>query len=283
MAEKDVDIKEEKNGSKNGGKNGKEKKVKVLVKKSKLEYEEELKNLQVELTKLQKHVKEKGEKILVIFEGRDAAGKGGTIKVITENLNPRGARIVALEKPTEKEKTQWYFQRYVEHLPSAGEMVFFDRSWYNRAGVEPVMGFCTPEQTQEFLQEVPVFESLIIKSGIRLFKFYYSITKETQKKRFEDREKDPLKQYKLSAVDRKAQDVWDEYTIAEHEMFLASHTKHAPWSVIDSNDKKKARLNTIKFILGRIDYKDKIAAKHLKIDKDIVHTGREVILSIRNS
>jgi polyphosphate kinase 2 len=182
----------------------KQDKIQIWIKKNKLEYEKKLKNLQIELLKLQKYVKESGLRILIIFEGRDAAGKGGTIKTMTEHINPRGARVVALEKPSDKERTQWYFQRYVEHLPSAGEIVFFDRSWYNRAGVEPVMGFCTKEEYQEFLIEVPKFESLIARSGIKIFKFYFYVTKEEQKKRFEERKKDPLKHFKLSPIDEKA-------------------------------------------------------------------------------
>ena len=180
-------------------------KVQIWVRKETLEYERELTKLQIELLKLQNHVKEKGLKILMIFEGRDAAGKGGTIKRITEHLNPRGARVVALEKPSDIEKTQWYFQRYTQHLPSAGEIVFFDRSWYNRAGVEPVMGFCTTEEHHEFLREVPEFEKMLVKSGIILMKFYFSVSKKEQLKRFKKREVDPLKQYKLSPVDKESQ------------------------------------------------------------------------------
>ncbi|MDR2100230.1 MAG: polyphosphate kinase 2, partial [Campylobacteraceae bacterium] len=231
--------------------------VQIWVKKSKLDYIKKLKELQIELLKLQKYVKESGLRILVIFEGRDAAGKGGTIKAITEHINPRGARVVALEKPSDKERTQWYFQRYVEHLPSAGEIVFFDRSWYNRAGVEPVMGFCTKEEYQDFLIEVPKFESLIAGAGIKIFKFYFSVTKEEQKKRFEERKKDPLKHFKLSEIDEKAQELWEQYTLAEYSMLLASHTKDCPWAIVYSDGKKKARLNTIRHILRQIDYPNK--------------------------
>ena len=205
-----------------------QKKVRIWVRKDTLDYEKELTRLQIELLKLQSHVKEKGLKILMIFEGRDAAGKGGTIKRITEHLNPRGAKVIALEKPNETEKTQWYFQRYTQHLPSAGEIVLFDRSWYNRAGVEPVMGFCTPEEHHEFLREVPEFEKMLVKSDILLFKFYFSVSKKEQAKRFKKREIDPLKQYKLSPVDKESQNLWDNYTIAKFSMLMASNTELAP-------------------------------------------------------
>ncbi len=243
--------------------------VAVWTKKETLEYEDELKTLQIELLKMQNHVKESGKKVLMIFEGRDAAGKGGTIKRITEHLNPRGARVVALDKPSDVEKTQWYFQRYVQHLPSAGEMVLFDRSYYNRGGVEPVMGFCTQEEHKEFLHEVPEFEKMLINSDIIIFKFYFSVSKEEQKKRFEKRRTDPLKQYKLSPVDEKSQDLWDKYTIAKYSMLLASHTDHAPWTIIRSDNKKKARINCIKHILNHIDYPNKIKEKKLKADDKI--------------
>ena len=195
-------------------------KVQIWVRKDTLEYEKQLTKLQIELLKLQKYVKENGLKVLMIFEGRDAAGKGGTIKRITEHLNPRGARVVALEKPSDIEKTQWYFQRYTKHLPSAGEIVLFDRSWYNRAGVEPVMGFCTTEEHHEFLREVPEFEKMLVKSGIILMKFYFSVSKKEQLKRFQKREVDPLKQYKLSPVDKESQNLWDKYTIAKFSMLM---------------------------------------------------------------
>ncbi len=233
------------------------KKVQIWVKKETLEYEKELTSLQIELLKLQNYVKEKGLKVLMIFEGRDAAGKGGTIKRITEHLNPRGARVIALEKPSDIEKTQWYFQRYTKHLPCAGEMVLFDRSWYNRAGVEPVMGFCTTEEHHEFLKEVPEFEKMLVKSGIILFKFYFSVSKKEQAKRFKKREIDPLKQYKLSPVDKVSQDLWDKYTVAKFSMLMASNTDHAPWTIIRSDNKKKARLNCIKHILRNMNYPNK--------------------------
>ena len=251
--------------------------VAVWKKKETIEYENELKRLQIELLKMQNYVKDTGKKVLMIFEGRDAAGKGGTIKRITEHLNPRGARVVALDKPSDIEKTQWYFQRYVQHLPAAGEIVLFDRSWYNRAGVEPVMGFCTQEEHKEFLHEVPEFEKMLVNSDINIFKFYFSVSKDEQKRRFDKRRTDPLKQYKLSPVDEKSQGLWDKYTIAKYSMLLASHTEHAPWTVIRSDDKKKARINTIKHILNHFDYPDKIDKKTLKADEKIrIHADDEI-------
>ena len=256
---------------------GKTKRVAVWVKDEVLQYEDELKKLQIELLKMQNHIKEKGLKVLMIFEGRDAAGKGGTIKRITEHLNPRGARVVALDKPSDIEKSQWYFQRYSHHLPSAGEIVLFDRSWYNRGGVEPVMGFCTQEEHKEFLHEVPEFEKMLINSDIIMFKFYFSVSKHEQKRRFEKRRTDPLKQYKLSPVDEKSQGLWDKYTIAKYSMLLASHTDHAPWTIIRSDNKKKARINCIKHILSAMDYPNKIKDKKLVADKKIKIGGNEEI------
>lgn len=261
----------------------KEERLPIWVKASVIEYEEELKTLQIELLKLQNHVKEKGLKILMIFEGRDAAGKGGTIKRITEHLNPRGARVVALDKPSDVEKTQWYFQRYVQHLPSAGEMVFFDRSWYNRAGVEPVMGFCSEEDHKEFLHEVGEYERMLVNSGIILFKFYFSVSKNEQAKRFNGRKTDPLKQFKLSPVDAKSQDLWDKYTIAKYSMLLASHTSHAPWVIIRSDNKKKARLNCFKYILSRADYPTKLKKSHFKISDKILLDGDEELKLMESS
>ena len=255
----------------------------VWIKKEVLEYEEELQKLQIELLKLQKHVKEQGLKVLILFEGRDAAGKGGTIKRITEHLNPRGARVVALNKPSDVEKTQWYFQRYVQHLPSGGEIVLFDRSWYNRAGVEPVMDFCTQEEHQEFLHEVPFLERRLVNSGIILMKFYFSVSKDEQAKRFEERKKNPLKQYKLSPIDQLAQELWDKYTVAEYSMFMASHTETTPWAVIDSDNKKKARINCIKHVLNQIDYPEKVKQKHLKVDKDILFDADKKIAEFDNN
>ncbi len=254
--------------------------VRIWVKRETLEYEKELRKLQVELLKFQNHVKEKGLKILMIFEGRDAAGKGGTIKRITEHLNPRGARVVALEKPTDTEKTQWYFQRYVAHLPSAGEIVLFDRSWYNRAMVEPVMGFCTEREHHKFLKDAPEFEKMLVEEGIQIFKFYFSVSKKEQKRRFKSRETDPLKQYKLSPVDKESQKLWDEYTLAKFMMLSSTHTKEAPWTIIKSNNKKKARINTIKHILNFVDYPDKIDSKEIKVDRDIVVYGRDEAINM---
>lgn len=252
------------------------KKVQIWVKKDTVEYQKQLTLLQIELLKLQNHVKEKGLKVLAIFEGRDAAGKGGTIQRITEHLNPRGAKIVALEKPSEIEKTQWYFQRYTQHLPSAGEIVLFDRSWYNRAGVEPVMGFCTKEQHMQFLRDVPQFEQMLVNSGIILLKFYFSVSKKEQEKRFKKRESDPLKQYKLSPIDKEAQNVWDKYTVAKFSMLMASHNDISPWTIVKSDNKKRARLNCIKYILNSIDYKDKSKDKTLfEVDDKFIFSGSQ--------
>lgn len=261
---------------------GKSKRVSIWVKEETLIYEKELKRLQIELLKMQNYVKEKGLKIMMIFEGRDAAGKGGTIKRITEHLNPRGARVVALDKPSDTEKTQWYFQRYTHYLPSAGEIVLFDRSWYNRGGVEPVMGFCSQEEHKEFLHEVPDFERMLVNSDIIMLKFYFSVSKQEQSRRFNKRKTDPLKQYKLSSVDEKSQEMWDKYTIAKYSMLLASHTAHAPWTVIRSDDKKKARINTIRHILSHIQYPNKIKTKHLRPDHDILIAGEQEIKNMES-
>lgn len=250
-------------------------KVQIWIKKETLEYEKELRKLQVELLKLQNHVKEKGLKILMIFEGRDAAGKGGTIKRITEHLNPRGARVVALEKPSDTEKSQWYFQRYVEHLPSAGEIVLFDRSWYNRAMVEPVMGFCTEREHHKFLKDAPKFEAMIKDEDIQIFKFYFSVSKDEQKRRFKARETDPLKQHKLSPVDKLSQGLWNEYSLAKFMMLSSTHTEAAPWTIVKSDNKKKARINTIKHILNFVDYPNNIDKKEIVVDKDIIIYGRD--------
>jgi len=258
-------------------------KVQIWVSKEKIEYEEELSKLQVELLKFQNHVKDKGLKILMLFEGRDAAGKGGTIKRITEHLNPRGARVVALEKPNDKEKTQWYFQRYVNHLPSAGEIVLFDRSWYNRSMVEPVMGFCTERQHHKFLKDAPEFEKMIADEDIKIFKFYFSVSKDEQAKRFKARETDPLKQYKLSPVDKESQKLWDEYTLAKFMMLSATHTETAPWTIVKSDNKKKARINTIKHILNFVDYPKKIKDKEIKVDRKIIVYGRDEAIAMEKS
>ena len=219
-------------------------------------FEDELERLQVELVKLQAWIKLKGVKVVVIFEGRDAAGKGGVIKRITERLNPRICRVVALGTPTEKEKTQWYFQRYVPHLPSAGEMVLFDRSWYNRAGVERVMGFCTDDEYWEFLRSCPNFERMLIRSGIILLKYWFSVSEEEQEKRFQARLQDPTKRWKLSDMDLKSREKWVEYSKAKDEMLAYSDTKLSPWFVVNADSKKKARLNTIRHILSKIPYED---------------------------
>jgi polyphosphate kinase 2 len=220
-------------------------------------YETQKELLQIELLKVQNWVKLTGQKIVVIFEGRDAAGKGGTIKRFMEHLNPRAARVVALEKPTEHEQGQWYFQRYVEHLPTKGEMVFFDRSWYNRAGVERVMGFCDSVEYLEFMRQVPELERMLVRSGIRLFKYWFSVTHEEQRRRFEARTHDPLKQWKLSPIDKESQGKWDEYTEAKEAMFFYTDTADAPWTIVKSDDKKRARLNCMQHFLSELDYPDK--------------------------
>jgi polyphosphate kinase 2 len=220
------------------------------------DYERELSRLQVELVKLQEWIRHEGLRVVVIFEGRDAAGKGGAIKRITESLNPRICRVVALGTPTEREKTQWYFQRYVPHLPAAGEMVLFDRSWYNRAGVERVMGFCTEAQYQEFMHSCPEFERMLIRSGIRLIKYWFSVSDEEQEKRFQDRMKTPTKRWKLSPMDLQSRKHWAEYSRAKDEMFAVTDTKQSPWYVVNAEDKKCARLNVIQHLLSLFDYRD---------------------------
>ena len=247
--------------------------VAVYVKKKTLDYEVELKRLQIELLKLQNHVKEHDQRVLMIFEGRDAAGKGGTIKRITEHLNPRGARVVALEKPSDVEKKQWYFQRYIQHLPAGGEIVLFDRSWYNRAMVEPIMGFCTDEQNKRFIKDVPMFEQMLVKDGIKLFKFYFSVSKEEQLARFKARETDPLKQYKISPVDMEAQNLWDQYSVKKFQMLSETNRTVAPWTIIRSDNKKQARVNTIKFILKKMDYEGKLDKENFKTNPKIVVSG----------
>ena len=226
-------------------------------------YEDHKKELQVELLKVQNWVKQTGQRIVLLFEGRDAAGKGGTIKRFMEHLNPRAARVVALEKPTDLEKGQWYFQRYIQHLPTRGEMVFFDRSWYNRAGVERVMGFCNSLEYLEFMRQVPDLERMLTRSGIRLFKFWFSVTRGEQERRFAARSKDPLKQWKLSPVDEASRDKWIEYTQAKEAMFFYTDTADAPWTIVKSDDKRRARLNAMQHFLSQLDYPDK--------DPHIVH------------
>jgi polyphosphate kinase 2 len=253
-------------------KDGKDKTA-VLIKNSHIKYEAELKKMQIELMKLQLHMKESGDRILAIFEGRDAAGKGGTIKRFIAHLNPRNTRVVALTKPNETETTQWYFQRYTTHLPSAGEIVFFDRSWYNRAMVEPVMGFCSDEQNKRFLKDVPMLEELLVKDGIKLFKFYFSVSKNVQKERFESRKIDPLKHYKLSPVDNLAQEYWDQYSIRKFQMLSETNRTIAPWTIIRSDDKKKARVNCMKYLLHKMDYSNKLPDKELRPDPEIIVSG----------
>ncbi len=221
------------------------------------QYEREKRQLQIELLKLQKWSKRTGARHVIVFEGRDAAGKGGTIQRFMEHLNPRGARVVALEKPTELEKSQWYFQRYVVHLPTFGEMVFFDRSWYNRAGVEKVMGFCTPEQHAEFMRQAPKFEEMLVNEGLYLTKFWFSVSPAEQRTRFAIRLIDPLRQWKFSSTDMKAVNRWQAYTEAKEEMFFATDTDYAPWIVVKSNDKKRGRLNAMRHLLSKFDYDDK--------------------------
>jgi polyphosphate kinase 2 len=220
-------------------------------------YLEHMLPLQVELLKAQNWIKETGQRVVVLFEGRDAAGKGGTIKRFMEHLNPRAARVVALEKPSERERTQWYFQRYISHLPAAGEIVFFDRSWYNRAGVERVMGFCTPNEYLDFMRQCPDLERMFVNSGVRLFKYWFSVTRDEQVRRFRSRETDPLKQWKLSPIDRASIDKWDDYTEAKEAMFFFTDTADAPWVVIKSDDKKRARLNCMQHFLSSLEYPNK--------------------------
>jgi len=239
--------------------------------------EAELAKLQVELVKLQEWIKARGLKVVVIFEGRDAAGKGGTIKRFMEHLNPRAARVVALEKPTDHERGQWYFQRYIKHLPTKGEMVLFDRSWYNRAGVERVMGFCSSAEYLEFMRQCPEYERMLVNSGIRLYKYYFSVTRKEQKRRFAARMEDPLKQWKLSPIDKQSLDKWDDYTEAKEAMFFYTDTADAPWTVIKSNDKKRARLNAMLHFLSTLDYPGKDSEIAIPPDPLIVSTAQHVL------
>ncbi|HYY01547.1 MAG TPA: polyphosphate kinase 2 [Mycobacterium sp.] len=223
------------------------------------EYEHLKRRLQIELLKLQQHGKRTGARHVIVFEGRDAAGKGGTIKRFMEHLNPRSARVEALEKPSEREQTQWYFQRYIGHLPAGGEIVLFDRSWYNRAGVEKVMGFCTPEQHAEFLRQAPLFEEMLVNDGISLTKFWFSVSPAEQRTRFAIRLVDPVRQWKFSPTDMESLDRWDDYTAAKEEMFADTDTDAAPWIVVKSNDKKRARINAMRYLLAKFDYDNKDA------------------------
>jgi polyphosphate kinase 2 len=233
-------------------------------KMSRRQYELEKARLQAELLKVQLWAQETGQKFVMLFEGRDAAGKGGTIKRFTEHLNPRTARVVALNKPTDEERGQWYFQRYVNHLPTNGEIVLYDRSWYNRAGVERVMGFCEPDEYLEFMRQTPDLERMLSRSGIRLYKYWFSVTQQEQLRRFQSRETDPLKQWKLSPIDKASLDKWDDYTEAKEAMFFYTDTADAPWTVIKSNCKKRARLNCMRHFLSTLDY----PGKDLEIAKD---------------
>ena len=244
-------------------------------------YDHHKRLLQIELVKLQNWVKDTRQRIVIIFEGRDAAGKGGTIKRFTEHLNPRGASVVALEKPSERERTQWYFQRYVAHLPAAGEIVLFDRSWYNRAGVERVMGFCTPAEYLEFMREAPEFERMLVHSGLHLTKFWFSVTRSEQRTRFVIRQVDPVRQWKLSPMDIKSLDKWDDYTEAKDAMFFYTDTADGPWTVVKSNDKKRARLEAIKHVLEQFDYEGKDEEVVGKPDRKII--GPPALLSEKTS
>ncbi|WP_025918041.1 polyphosphate kinase 2 [Herminiimonas sp. CN] len=233
-------------------------------------YEKEKFRLQVELLKLQAWVKETGQRVVILFEGRDAAGKGGAIKRFMEHLNPRGARVVALEKPSESERGQWYFQRYVQHLPTRGEIVLFDRSWYNRAGVERVMGFCSDAEYTEFMRQAPEFERQLVRSGVHVIKFWFSVSRKEQRRRFKEREGHPLKQWKLSPIDLASLDKWDDYTRSKEAMFFETDTADAPWSVIKSDCKKRARLNAMRYVLHRLPYTNRDLAHIGKLDLMIV-------------
>jgi len=244
----------------------------------KKEYERDLEALQIELLKAQRHITATGDRVVIVFEGRDAAGKGGSIKRFREHLNPRGGEHVALPKPTDAERTQWYFQRYVAHLPSAGMITMFDRSWYNRAGVEKVMGFCTPQQHALFLRQVPDFEQSLVGSGIHLVKLWFTVSQARQKQRFDDRRKDPLKQWKLSPIDEVSVKKYDEYTEARNEMLLASDTMAAPWTIVNSNEKKRARLGAIRSVLHGLDYDHKDHDVVAEPDPRVVRTARSVFI-----
>jgi polyphosphate kinase 2 len=240
-------------------------------------YEAEKAKLQAELLKVQHWAQETGQKFVLLFEGRDAAGKGGTIKRYMEHLNPRTARVVALNKPTPEEKGQWFFQRYIQHLPTSGEMVFYDRSWYNRAGVERVMGFCEPNEYLEFMRETPELERMFVRSGLRLYKYWFSVTQDEQKRRFESRGTDPLKRWKLSPIDKASLDRWDDYTEAKEAMFFYTDTADAPWTIVKSDDKKRARLDCMRHFLSTLDYPGKDLAVATAPDPLIVGGARHVI------
>lgn len=237
-------------------------------------YETHKAELQIELLKVQEWVKATGQKVVIIFEGRDGAGKGGTIKRFMEHLNPRGSRVIALEKPTNRERSQWYFQRYLSHLPAAGEMVLFDRSWYNRAGVERVMGFCSANEYLEFMRECPALERMMVRSGVHLFKYWFSVTQDEQMTRFHSREREPLKRWKLSPIDRESLGKWDDYTEAKESMFFYTDTADAPWTIIKSDDKKRARLNCMQHFLSSLPYPEK--------DRHVVHGPDPLIVGSSN-
>jgi polyphosphate kinase 2 len=243
------------------------------------EYLAQLNDLQIELLKLQHHVIEHGQKVVILFEGRDAAGKGGAIKRFTEHLNPRAARTVALPKPTDTERGQWYFQRYTQNLPTTGEIVLFDRSWYNRAGVERVMGFCTPRQYGEFYRQVPGYEQALVESGIKLFKLWFTVSRDTQAKRFAARQQDPLKQWKFSPMDAESQARWHEYSEARNEMLVHADSTFAPWTVVNSNEKKRARLESIRSVLHGLDYEQKDPGVAHAPDPFVVRPAAEVMAS----
>ncbi|MFN7947379.1 MAG: polyphosphate kinase 2 [Blastocatellia bacterium] len=246
-----------------------------------LRYEDEMRQLQVELVKLQRWVQENGKRIAILFEGRDAAGKGGTIRRFTEHLNPRAMRVVALPKPTEEERGQWYFQRYTRQLPNAGEIVFFDRSWYNRAVVEPVNGFCSQAEYERFIQQVPEYEHMLYEDGVTIIKFWFSIAKDEQLKRFDSRRENPLKQWKLSPIDARAQELWDEYTFYKEQMFSKTHTSFSPWIIVSANNKMRARTESIRYVLNLLPYKDKEDARtRLAPDPNIVTRFHRRIVKI---
>ena len=246
------------------------------------EYEARKAELQVELLKAQKWVKDEGLKVMILFEGRDAAGKGGTIKRFMEHLNPRGARVVALPKPGERERGQWFFQRYIEHFPTAGEMVLFDRSWYNRAGVEKVMGFCSRLEYLEFMRQAPALERMLVDSGIILFKYWFSVTSGEQRRRFNSRKNSPLKRWKLSPIDKESQNLWAEYTEAKETMFFYTDTRDAPWTVVRSDNKRSARLNCMRHFLSSLDYPGKTAEIDITPDPSIVGLARDVFSTQEN-
>ena len=246
------------------------------TKLSRRKYERQKAELQVELLKMQRWVQETGERVVLLFEGRDAAGKGGTIKRFMEHLNPRGATLVALPAPSERERGQWYFQRYVQHLPAMGEIVFFDRSWYNRAVVEPVMGFCTPAQTVRFLRDTVLFEEMLVNEGLRLYKFWFSVSREEQLRRVMSRARDDLKQWKVSGVDVRSLPLWDEYTEAKKVMFAATDTKASPWVVVKSDDKRRARINCMRYVLRSLEYDPGVAERVSKTNPKLIGPAKSV-------